>query len=231
LSETNQNKSLIDGIKKDLGLKDSNVVEEAYVAIPKKYNLNTEFLSPKSKKSHFTLYDKYTKALSRISSELDSVDRDEINSNHSEFRSLKKDEVFNQNAVYLHELHFANISDVNSMITQDSLSFMRLTRDFGSFDAWQSDFIATAMSARNGWAVCAYSTYLQKFVNFVVDSHDAGVMLGCYPVIVLDMWEHAYYTDYQTDKKTYIYAMMKEFNWNIIEERIKRADKIAQALK
>lgn len=220
-------------IKKDLGLIDesASLIEESYVAMPKTYSLQTEFLSAKAKKSHFDLYNKYIDAVNSASAKLDVADKSEASSNGSAFRFLKSKEVFNLNAVYLHELFFANISDLDSDITMDSLAYMRLSRDFGTFDNWQNDFIATAMSARNGWAVCAYSTFLKKYINFFVDSHDQGILMGCYPVIVLDMWEHSYFKDYMDEKKTYIYAMMKEFDWEVIEERVKRADKISEALR
>jgi len=131
----------------------------------------------------------------------------------------------------MHELYFANISDVHSEITVDSLSYMRVSRDFGTFDAWQYDFAAAAQGHGNGWAVTAYSMFLRRYINFFVSEHDKGVLLGCYPVIVIDVHEHAYYRDYMDDKKAYIYAMMKELSWKTIEERFKRAEMMGEALR
>ena len=108
---------------------------------------------------------------------------------------------------------------------------MRLERDFGTFDDWQRDFIACALSARNGWAVTGYSTYLQRYVNFIVDLHNTNIPVGVYPIIVLDVWEHAYYRDYLRKRKTYVHAMMKEFDWDVIEERVNRAEMIAKAMR
>jgi Fe-Mn family superoxide dismutase len=79
--------------------------------------------------------------------------------------------------------------------------------------------------------VCGYHTFLKRYVNMVVSHHSGDVMLGVYPVIVVDMWEHARFKDYMTDKKSYLVAQMREFNWQVIEERFRRSESIAQALK
>lgn len=219
-------KSLKELIQDELGLKQE--LNESYVTQAQKYNLNTELLSDKNKAEHQKLLENYVKSLNEVSVKLDTADRDEANPNHCEFRSLKIDEVYNMNAAYLHALFFENISDVRSVITMDSLAFMRIERDFGSFDAWQKDFIACALSSRNGWAVMCYSMMLKRYINIVVDLHSQHIPIACVPVIVLDCWEHSYYRDYLTDRKTYAYGMMKEFDWNEIETRMKKAEKIAK---
>ena len=113
----------------------------------------------------------------------------------------------------------------------DSIAYMRLSRDFGSFDAWQKDFIACCLASRCGWAITYFNTYLQRYMNCVVDLHSNNVPMGSYPIIVLDVWQHAYYRDYLKDVKTYTAAMMKELNWRVIENRIKKADRILQVLR
>mgnify|MGYP006412290885 FL=1 len=133
--------------------------------------------------------------------------------------------------MYLHELYFANISDLHSEIPMDSLAYMRLARDFGSFDAWQNDFIACALSNRCGWAITYYNTYLKTYVNCFIDLHSQNVPFGTYPIIVLDTWQHAYYRDYLKDVKTYTYGMMKQLNWNIIESRFEKAEGVAKAIR
>lgn len=204
-------------------------IVEAYVATPKQYDIPTETLPAETKSSHMELYRTYIKSLTSVSAELDTVPRKESNYRSSEFGSLKRDEVFNLNAVYLHELYFANIGDVSSEILQDNLSYMRLTRDFGTFDDWQRDFMACAMSAREGWVVCGYSTFLNRYINCIIDLHQMGVPVGFYPVIAIDMWSHSIPPD--TERKAYIASMMRELNWEVIDNRFKRADRIVEALR
>jgi len=206
-------------------------LDEAYVAEPKVFKQVSEFSTQKTKDAHESLYKGYVETLNRISAEMDTADRNAADSKHSQYRSLKLDEVYNLNATWLHELYFANAFDPHSEITMDSLSYMRLERDWGTFEDWQRDFMACALSAGSGWAVCGYHTFLQRYVNTVVSHHSGDVMLGLYPVIVVDMWEHAYFRDYLTDKKSHLIARMREFNWSVIEDRFKKAESMAQVLK
>ena len=226
---------IIENIRETLGLdepiSDNKVLSEAFVAQEKMFNLSTELLSKSNKINHLELYDQYVKDFNVISAELDTADRENATSNSSRFRSLKSDETYNMNAVYLHELYFANISDVHSQIGMDSLSYMRLARDFGSFDDWQKDFIACCTASRCGWAITYFSTYLQRYVNCSIDLHSLNVPVGGYPIIVMDVWQHAYYRDYLKDVKTYTYAMMKQLNWTVIEKRFEKAERIAKVLR
>ena len=209
----------------------NETLDEAFVAQPKTYTQVTELLSQRTKDAHIKIYHEYVERLNNVSAQLDTANRMEANQEHSQFRSLKRDEAFLTNAVYLHELYFANCFDPHSELFMDTLSYMRLQRDFGTFEKWQSDFMACALSNRDGWAICGYNTFLKRYVNVIVDSHSGDVMLGLIPVIVIDTHGHAYYRDYLDDRKSYITAMMRELKWEVIEDRFMRADRVHEALK
>ena len=225
---SNVKQVIIDALNLD---EEKSEINEALVAQEKQFTLNTEYLTDKNKDNHKKLYAQYIKDFNDISSKLDTVDRSSVNSNNSNFRQLKIDETYNMNAAYLHELYFANISDLNSEITMDSLSYMRIQRDFGTFDDWQYDFLACCAASRCGWAVTYLNTYTQKYMNCVIDLHAQNVPTGFYPVIVMDVWQHAYYRDYLKDVNLYSKAMMKQLNWQVIEKRIKKADKILAVIR
>jgi Fe-Mn family superoxide dismutase len=229
--ENDLNEEVIESIREGLGLPPKSKLEEAYVTQAKKFNLSTELLSTKAKQAHQQLFEKYVDTLNEISAQLDTVNKEDVTADHSQFRSLKIDETYNCNAAFLHALYFENISDLHSKVSMDTLSFIRLERDFGTFDAWQKDFIACSLASRNGWAITVYNGFLKRYMNVVVDLNSQQVPINCFPVIVLDMWEHAYYRDYLDDKKAYIFAMMKQLNWSIIESRFKDAEKISKVLK
>jgi Fe-Mn family superoxide dismutase len=205
-------------------------VKEAYVPQRKTYPLTTDHLSEETKKDHEALYRKEVEVLTRVSAELDAADKLDVSNDHSTYRSTKKDEVTNLNAVYLHELYFANCFDPNSELFLDALAYMRLSADWGTFDAWMADFMACAMTARSGWVVCGYSLYLKRMINTFVDNHDQNVLLGVIPLLVVDMWEHAYVRDYGNDKKSYLTAMMREISWDVVEDRVKRVDALKKVL-
>lgn len=204
---------------------------EAYVVTTSKYDMATEKLSEENKRAHQELMDGYAKSLNEISAALDSADRDNVNPNSSGFRNLKMDEVHNLNASFLHGMFFENISDLRSTIAMDSLVYMRLERDFGSFDAWQRDFIACALASRNGWVVTVYNFFLKRYMNVVVDLHNTGIPFSSVPVIVLDCWEHSYYRDYLKDRRSYVFAMMKEFKWATIDDRVRKIERMVEASK
>lgn len=206
-------------------------MDESYVHEPKQFKQVSEFVSQKVKGAHVDLYKGYVDTLNNVSSKLDTVERNNINARHSDFRSLKLDESYNLNGVWLHELYFSNCFDPNSEIVMDSSSFIELQRTWGTFDDWQKDFIACIMACGNGWAVCGYNIFLKNFINTTISNNSQDVQVGLFPIVVIDCHEHSYFGDYKTDKKSYAVAMMRELNWEVIEERVKKAKSIAQAVK
>jgi len=206
-------------------------LDEAFVHEPKPFKQVSEFVSQKTKSSHEELYKGYVETFNKTSAALDTVDKSDVNSRSCDFRDLKLAETWNLNSLWLHELYFANCFDPHSEVTMDSMSYLRLERDFGTFEDWQKDFMACALSSRSGWAVCGYHMFLRKYVNVMIDEHSGNVPMGVFPVIVVDMWEHAYYRDYLTDKKSYLISQMRELNWTVVEDRVKKAEGIAQVVK
>lgn len=229
---SNFEKDLRKSIRKSLGLPEktpgTNAIKEAYVVEPKRFQLKTEFMSEKAKKARLDDFKKYVDALNEISAKLDTAAREDADNYSSDFRSLKLDEVHCLNASFLRAMHFENIDDLHSQLSMDSMSFLRIERDFGSFDNWQKDFIACGMSARSGYVITAYNSHMDRYMNFIIDEEAKNVPIGTHPVIVLDTSEGAYYRDYVDDRKTYIIAMMKEFDWERIESRFKKSEKISK---
>lgn len=219
---------LLEDIKSAIDSSLGGVLQEAYVTEPKKFDLITDSLSEKTKQYRREEFEDIVSKLNQVSAELDGANREETKSTTSDFRRLKIEESHLMNASFLRAMHFENIADTNSSLTMDTLSYMRIARDFGSFEDWQKDFIACCLSSRDGYGVTAYSIFLQRFINLVIDTESLNVPIGVYPVIVLDVAEGAYYRDYGNKRKEYVFAMMKEFNWNKIEKRFEKADKLSK---
>jgi Fe-Mn family superoxide dismutase len=225
MSEKNLDKKVSTAINSAL----KPLVQEAYVAVPKKFSLKTEKLSEKVKRSIIEHFEKTVAALNKISAQLDGADPTAVdNSISSNFRNLKLAETFAINDSFLQAEFLENISDLNSSISMDSLCFMRLSRDFGDFDTWQKNFIGCAKSSRNGYVVTAYCIYLKRYINFVIDDASLGIPVASIPVIVLHVGKGCYARDYFDDLESYVKNMMREFNWEEIEERFKKAEKIAR---
>lgn len=200
-------------------------INEATIVSTRTFQLGTESLSEDVKANHFGLYRGYVESFNKVSVAVDSVPKDDANNpNNSQFRRLKQDEQFNLNAVKLHELYFGNVGDKRSEIRRDSTVFMRLERDWGSFENWQLDFRACGMAAKEGWAVCYYEPFKQKYINCFVESHSEGIPVTGIPVLVVDTWHHAWFKDYLGEKLTYLNAMLKEVNWDVVEARMACAE-------
>ena len=201
--------------------KGKNLIKEALIVIPKTFILKTEWLSAKTKETHENLYKNYIAQFNQASAELDTVGREDI----TKLRSLKNDEAYSLNAIKLHELYFGNISDQQSEIHRDSIPYMRLGRDWGTFENWQFDFRGTALASREGWIILYYDPFKDKYMHAMVDGHTENIPVCGIPILVLDMWSHAYFKDYLDDKKSYVNAMMREINWQIVEARMVIAER------
>lgn len=201
------------------------LVTEALAALPQTFSLQTEKLSDVVKNAHEQLYQALVNSFNKTSASLDGANVHEANSENSEFRSLKMAECYNLNGIKLHELYFHNIADPASEINVDALPYMRLARDYGTFENWQFDFMATCNSSRSGWAVLVYEPYKDVYMNVTIDSHDKGLPLGAIPVLVMDMWEHSYLVDYESRKTDYVVSMMREINWSVVEARMVLAER------
>ena len=206
-------------VSEELGLNESYVVQAPPV------EMTTELMSSKSKKILQDMIDMYAKELNHVSAELDVASRDLAMPDASKFVALKAQEGRLLQLNFLLGLHITNISDVQSVLTMDSLTFMRLERDFGSFDSWQKDFIACAMGS-GCFAVTAYNLELRRYMNLIVDDLHA-LPPSVIPVISLSVMPELYVKDYLNDRKSYVFAMMKELKWNVIDSRVKRAESAA----
>ncbi len=169
---------------------------------------------------HDTHYAGYVNKRNEVETELENVDRAKANANWSLFRALKDRETFNANAQVLHEMYWDSLGG-DGKPDENSALFKRITEDFGSFEKWKEDFVASGKVAL-GWAVLALdSDGLLR--NFIGDTHNQGAVWGCVPIIVLDVFEHAYYHDYGPDRAKYIQAFIDNIDWRKAQERFGKA--------
>ncbi|MCL6473291.1 MAG: superoxide dismutase [Firmicutes bacterium] len=161
---------------------------------------------------HDVLYVGYVKKVNEIQEKLKSVDLADTNATYSALRELKLEETFAVNAVKLHEGYFANLGG-NGQIS-GAISDL-INQDFGSYDRWEQEFRAAAMCAR-GWVVLAYDLDWNTVHNYSLDAHNFGDIYNAVPLFILDVYEHAYFIDYGTNRKDYIEAVMKNANWDYV---------------
>ncbi|MBI4146630.1 superoxide dismutase [Candidatus Woesearchaeota archaeon] len=187
---------------------------------PLKYKVLPGFLSEKQLSEHHdVLYAGYVKKVNEIRQKLQSVDKSTANASYSDLRELKVEETFALNGVKLHEAYFDNMNDKGG--APSGLIADWLKRDFGSVEAWEADVKACGISAR-GWVVLAFDLESGTLHNIVCDVHNQGGVWNSVALLVLDVYEHAYFVDYATGRKNYLEGFAKHIDWVEVNSRIKK---------
>ncbi|MDD2785489.1 MAG: superoxide dismutase [Patescibacteria group bacterium] len=168
---------------------------------------------------HDKLYAGYVAKKDEIADKLKTIsqggDAASANQTYSELRALKEGETFAVNGVYLHEWYFDNLGGdgkPTGKIADD------ITAKFGSWENFINYFAACGMAAR-GWVVLAWDTHDKTLQIFNGDVHNQGGVWGAIPLLVLDVYEHAYFIDFGSDRKAYIKDFMEHVNWATVEQR------------
>lgn len=167
--------------------------------------------------AHMRLYEGYVNKINEIDKLLmKEPDLENANSTYSKFRGLKRGETYALDGVILHEFYFENIGGYETQ--PDDMIKRALDRDFGSYDKWKKHFVATAKASR-GWAILCFDPRSNRYRNISLDAHDVGNVQISIPLIVLDMYEHAYFLQYADNKAEYINKFMNNIDWEVIKAR------------
>lgn len=172
-------------------------------------------ISAQAMTEHYKLYEGYVKKTNEIIEKLKTVDLESANQAFSDVRSLKVDLSFALGGVKNHEIYFAHLGGIGGQPSGKLLE--QITKDFGSFEVWQKDLKATGLSGR-GWAWLAYDWDLKRFFNFIGDAQNTFPIWNATPLVALDVYEHAYYLDFQTKRADYIDAFFNNLDWAVIEK-------------
>ena len=123
-----------------------------------------------------------------------------------------------------HEVYFDSLSGGTSALSLDSELSKSIAYLWGSFDAWLARFKSIAMTRGVGWAMLYFDKKDQRLLNAYVEDHQLGQLVGCTPILALDMWEHSFVADYQpSGKKAYVEDFFANLNWGTIETNFKDA--------
>jgi Fe-Mn family superoxide dismutase len=176
---------------------------------------------------HDKLYAGYVKKSNDIAENLRKLRNDIIsgkaegNQTYSELRGLKEGETFAVNGVYLHEWYFDVLGGDGNCQSAPELS-KAISEKWGSVEDFIKYFTECGMAAR-GWAVLAWDIKAQGLKQYNADAHNQGGIWGAIPIIVLDVYEHSYFIDFGSDRKSYIEAFFNNLNWGKIEEFYQKA--------
>ena len=202
-------------------MSNANSLKEGKMAYnAKDYNrlLGMEGFSDTLLKNHFTLYQGYVTNTNKSMDLLDQLLK-EGKTGTPEYAEVKRRLGWEFNGMRLHEYYFENLGGKKG-INKTGKLYQKLAQSFGSYEAWEKDFKATGAMRGIGWAVLYQDVLDGRFINFWINEHDVGHPSGGMPILIMDVFEHAFMIDYGLKRADYIEAFLKNINWEEAEKRL-----------
>ena len=169
-------------------------------------------------KNHFTLYQGYVTNINKVLTILEQM-LEGGTAATPEFAELKRRVGWEFNGMRLHEYYFDNLGGTAPLDREGRLG-KKLAGSFGSVDAWDKDFRATGAMRGIGWTVLYQDPADGRLINFWINEHDVSHPAGCMPILVMDVFEHAFMLDYGLKRADYIEAFFKNIAWKAVEGRL-----------
>ncbi len=170
---------------------------------------------------HFGLYEGYVKNTNLLNERLGELRAAGKNvGSDPAFAELVRRLGWEYNGMRLHEYYFDNLTKSPSEPKSGKL-YNLIGEAYGGFDAWKKDFFATGGMRGVGWAIAYYDTVNGQITNHWITEHQDGNPAGFVPIVVMDVWEHAFIRDYKpADRSKYIEAFFANLSWATSESRL-----------
>lgn len=165
-------------------------------------------------RNHFTLYQGYVANVNKIAEKAGTIEIGSI-----EYAELKRRFAWEWNGMRLHELYFENMAKNAQPLSKTGDLYAKIAERFGSYEAWEKDFRATGAMRGIGWVILAYNKEEGRMFNIWVNEHDTGLLVGTKPLLVMDVFEHAFMLDYGLKRADYIAAFFNAIDWQAVEKR------------
>jgi len=169
-------------------------------------------------KNHFTLYQGYVTNTNKLSDKLAGFLK-EGKTAEPEYAELKRRFGWEFDGMRMHEIYFGNMTKAPVATPKDTPLYKKIVEDFGSWEAWEKDFRGVGAIRGIGWAILTYDKCGDRLFNSWVLEHDGGQQVGCKPVVLMDVWEHAFMIDYGLKRADYIEAFFKAIDWTVAADR------------
>ena len=169
-------------------------------------------------KNHFTLYQGYVTNTNKVIDTIEQMLKDG-RAGTPEYAEIKRRLGWEFNGMRLHEYYFENLGG-KTALDKYGLLGKQMQCDFGSYEIWEKDFKATGTMRGIGWVVLYQDVTNGKLYNFWINEHDVSHPAGCSPILIKDVFEHAYMLDYGLKRADYIEAFFKNINWSEAELRL-----------
>ncbi|WP_243372940.1 superoxide dismutase [Geotalea sp. SG265] len=168
--------------------------------------------------NHFSLYQGYVTNTNKLLELQDQMIKEDKGATPV-FGEVKRRLGWEFNGMRLHEFYFENLG--RSSGEMGSKLRQKVTESFGSIELWEKDFRATGAMRGVGWAVLYQDPVSGKLINFWINEHDTAHPAGGIPILIMDVFEHAFMLDYGLKRADYIQAFFRNINWQAAEERIR----------
>ena len=175
-------------------------------------------LSEQLLRNHFTLYQGYVTNTNKLIDILAHMVK-EGKTATPEFAELTRRFGWEFNGMRLHELYFSNMASGGKGIVQQSALYADISKQFGSYNQWEAEFKAIGALRGIGWVVLCYDPLGKRLFNVWVNEHDVGHLAGCIPLLIMDVFEHAFMIDYGLKRADYITAFFRNLNWDAVSNR------------
>ena len=179
--------------------------------------LGTPGFSDQLLKNHFTLYQGYVTNTNKLADDLASAEKAGWVGTPG-YAELKRRMGWEFNGMRLHEYYFGNMTKQPTV--RSSEFGERVAKDFGSYEAWEKDFRAVGAMRGIGWAILYLDKEVDRFFNVWINEHDVGHLATCTPILVIDVFEHAFMIDYGVKRADYIETVFKAINWTEVEKLV-----------
>ena len=193
----------------------------------RQFNLSSlKGISDQTLEMHFKLYEGYVKETNNLTTRITefikdgNVDQEEMPA----YSELTRRLGFEYNGMVLHEYYFDNLQKGGGTgdPTKNSQFVKAAESTFGSYDIWKTDFVGIGKMRGVGWAICNQNPANGRISNHWITLHETGNVAGFNPILVMDVWEHAFLLDYKpAERPKYIEAFFSNINWSEVEKRLK----------
>jgi Fe-Mn family superoxide dismutase len=186
--------------------------------------LGTEGFSNNLLNNHFTLYKGYVTNTNKLTDILDALLKDGKVAT-PEYAELSRRFGWEFNGMRLHEYYFENMAKGGSKFDKASPLAAKIGKEFGSYETWEKDFKGTGSMRGIGWAILYLDPIGDHLFNTWINEHDLGHLSGCVPLLIMDVFEHAFMIDYQLKRADYIESFFKAIHWGEASRRFGAASK------
>jgi Fe-Mn family superoxide dismutase len=191
----------------------------AYIAKDYSKLIGMEGFSETLLKNHFTLYQGYVTNTNKVLEALEQMLKAD-KAGSPEYAELKRRLGWEFNGMRLHEYYFENLGGKATLEKNGKLG-KKMAEALGSYEAWEKDFRSTGAMRGIGWVVLYQDVSNGRLINFWINEHDVSHPAGCNPLLIMDVFEHAFMLDYGLKRADYIGAFFKNINWSAVEARLK----------